>query len=79
MILSSYFMCVSPIIYDMVSLQKQDWSQVITIESAAECAKAVVNGICRGKTFLAEPSWVRALFWLSNLCPKLIISKPKRK
>ncbi|KAL0886346.1 hypothetical protein Bca101_010329 [Brassica carinata] len=59
--------------------EKQDWSQVIAIESAAECAKAVVNGICRGKTFLAEPSWVRVLFWLSNLYPELIISKPKRK
>ncbi|XP_018464911.2 11-beta-hydroxysteroid dehydrogenase-like 4A [Raphanus sativus] len=59
--------------------EKQDWSQVIAIESAAECAKAVVNGICRGKTFLAEPSWVRVLFWLSKLCPELLISKPKRK
>ncbi|BAA96982.1 11-beta-hydroxysteroid dehydrogenase-like [Arabidopsis thaliana] len=59
-------------------LQKQDWSQVVTIESAAECAKAVVNGICRGKTFVAEPSWVRVLFWLSAICPELLISKPKR-
>ncbi|XP_048624569.1 11-beta-hydroxysteroid dehydrogenase-like 4A isoform X1 [Brassica napus] len=58
--------------------EKQDWSQVVAIESATECAKAVVNGICRGKTFLAEPSWVRVLFWLSILCPELLISKPKR-
>ncbi|CAH8279184.1 unnamed protein product [Arabidopsis lyrata] len=58
--------------------EKQEWSQVVAIESAAVCAKAVVNGICRGKTFVAEPSWVRVLFWLSAICPELLISKPKR-
>jgi short-subunit dehydrogenase len=56
--------------------EKQEWSQVVAIESAAECAKAVVNGICRGKTFVAEPSWIRVLFWLSALCPELLTSKP---
>lgn len=58
-------------------LQKQEWSQVVAIESAAECAKAVVNGICRGKTFVAEPSWIRVLFWLSAFCPEHLTSKPK--
>lgn len=63
---------------ELVSLQKQEWSQVVAIESAAECAKAVVNGICKVKTFVAEPSWVRVLFWLSAICPELLISKPKK-
>ncbi|CAH2070474.1 unnamed protein product, partial [Thlaspi arvense] len=57
---------------------KQDWSQLVAPESAAKCAKAVVSGICRGQTFVAEPSWVRVLFWLSTLSPELLISKPNK-
>ncbi|KAL1218801.1 11-beta-hydroxysteroid dehydrogenase-like 4B [Cardamine amara subsp. amara] len=58
--------------------EKQEWSQVVPIESAAKCAKGVVNEICRGKTFVAEPSWIRVLFWLSAFCPELLTSKPKK-
>ncbi|CAN8302422.1 unnamed protein product [Cochlearia groenlandica] len=57
--------------------EKQKWLKVMPIESAAEFAKAAVNGICRGKTFVAEPSWVRVLFWISTFFPELLIPKPK--
>ncbi|XP_010525337.1 PREDICTED: 11-beta-hydroxysteroid dehydrogenase-like 4A [Tarenaya hassleriana] len=41
-------------------------------QSATECARAVVDGICSGKTSVAEPSWIGVLFWLSTMCPELM-------
>ncbi|CAK7336759.1 unnamed protein product [Dovyalis caffra] len=33
------------------------------VESTTECAKAIVNGACRGEKYLVEPAWYRSLFY----------------
>ncbi|KAK3035861.1 hypothetical protein RJ639_032998 [Escallonia herrerae] len=42
------------------------------VMSAEPCAKAIVNGTCRGDTYITEPQFIRVLFLLKYLCPELM-------
>lgn len=41
-------------------------------QSAWSCAKAIVNSVCRGDTYLVVPSWFRTTYWMKVLCPELL-------
>ncbi|XP_031247713.1 11-beta-hydroxysteroid dehydrogenase 1B-like [Pistacia vera] len=40
--------------------------------STETCAKAIVNGACRGKRYVTEPSWTSVLFVVKLLCPEFV-------
>ncbi|KAK3035855.1 hypothetical protein RJ639_032992 [Escallonia herrerae] len=42
------------------------------VMSVEPCAKAIVNGTCRGDTYITEPQFIRVLFLLKYLCPELM-------
>ncbi|XP_057949682.1 11-beta-hydroxysteroid dehydrogenase 1A-like [Malania oleifera] len=42
------------------------------IMSTGVCAKAIVEGACRGEKNVTEPAWCKVLFLLKVLCPELI-------
>ncbi|KAK9190735.1 hypothetical protein WN943_019345 [Citrus x changshan-huyou] len=44
----------------------------IPVQSAWSCAKAIVNSVCRGDTYLVVPSWFRTTYWMKVLCPELL-------
>ncbi|XP_059633485.1 11-beta-hydroxysteroid dehydrogenase 1A-like [Cornus florida] len=46
--------------------------QALPVMSSGACAKAVVNGVCRGERYVAEPKWFRVLFILKTLSPELV-------
>ncbi|KAF2302676.1 hypothetical protein GH714_000712 [Hevea brasiliensis] len=46
-------------------------TSVIPLESTRECAKAIVEGACRGEKCLTEPACYRAIFFWKVLCPSL--------
>ncbi|GAV85028.1 adh_short domain-containing protein [Cephalotus follicularis] len=42
------------------------------MESAEECAKAIVKSACRSDKYLVEPSWVRVLYLFKVFCPEIV-------
>ncbi|XP_010253812.1 PREDICTED: 11-beta-hydroxysteroid dehydrogenase 1B-like [Nelumbo nucifera] len=42
------------------------------VKSAGECAKAIVNGACRGERYVVEPSYYRLLFLFHFMCPEIV-------
>ncbi|CAE6075367.1 unnamed protein product [Arabidopsis arenosa] len=47
-------------------------SDFILSESVGKCAKAIFKGIGRGDAYIEEPSWVKWLFIMKNLCPEIV-------
>ncbi|KAI4336346.1 hypothetical protein L6164_014883 [Bauhinia variegata] len=44
----------------------------IPMETAGECAKAIVKGVCRGDMYVTEPSWVKVFYHLKLLFPEVV-------
>jgi hypothetical protein len=42
------------------------------IAPVRECAKAIVDGACRGEKYLTQPAWVRAAFFWKAFCPEIL-------
>ncbi|KAI3467752.1 hypothetical protein Pfo_024415 [Paulownia fortunei] len=42
------------------------------VMSTEPCAKAIVNGACRGDRYITEPQWYRVLFVLNFFFPELV-------
>lgn len=42
------------------------------METAEECAKGVVRGVCRGYRYVTEPSWYKVLYYWKAFCPELV-------
>lgn len=36
------------------------------------CARAIVNGACRGERYVTEPKWFRVTYWLRVIVPEVI-------
>ncbi|VVB00984.1 unnamed protein product [Arabis nemorensis] len=49
-------------------------SDLILSESVSSCAKAIFQGVCRGESYIEEPSWIKWLFLVKAMCPEVIIS-----
>ncbi|CAD5325109.1 unnamed protein product [Arabidopsis thaliana] len=47
-------------------------SDFILSESVSKCAKAIFRGIGRGETYIEEPSWMKWLFIMKNVCPEIV-------
>jgi hypothetical protein len=45
---------------------------VVPIRSVTEAAKGIVNGACRGDSYLTEPSWIRTTFYWKVFCPEVL-------
>ncbi|KAJ4850117.1 hypothetical protein Tsubulata_500585 [Turnera subulata] len=45
---------------------------IVPVESAEECAKAIVKGACRGEKYVVEPSWYNSLLLWKVFCPDAI-------
>ncbi|KAL0535279.1 hypothetical protein IC582_029606 [Cucumis melo] len=41
-------------------------------DTAEECAKGVVRGVCRGYRYVTEPSWYKVLYYWKAFCPELV-------
>ncbi|KAM7269954.1 hypothetical protein ACFE04_029168 [Oxalis oulophora] len=39
-------------------------------EATDVCAKAIVDGVCRGDVYVTVPSWVRVVYLVHGLCPE---------
>ncbi|XP_010271121.1 PREDICTED: 11-beta-hydroxysteroid dehydrogenase-like 4A isoform X2 [Nelumbo nucifera] len=54
----------------------QEMSKVMSgkfpVESTEDCARAIVDGVCRGDRYIIEPSWYRILLQFQFLCPELV-------
>ncbi|XP_010241532.1 PREDICTED: 11-beta-hydroxysteroid dehydrogenase 1B-like [Nelumbo nucifera] len=55
---------------------EQEWKNTIIgampVMSAGACAKAIVNGACRGDRYLTVPSWYRVAFPFQFFCAELV-------
>ncbi|CAA7027756.1 unnamed protein product [Microthlaspi erraticum] len=47
-------------------------SDFIMSESVSKCAKAIFRGICRGESYIVEPSWLKWMFLMKNVCPDIV-------
>ncbi|KFK34034.1 hypothetical protein AALP_AA5G093400 [Arabis alpina] len=47
-------------------------SDFILSESVSECAKSIFRGIGRGETTIEEPSWIKWLILMKNMCPEIV-------
>ncbi|CAH8267755.1 unnamed protein product [Arabidopsis lyrata] len=47
-------------------------SDFILSESVSKCAKAIFKGIGRGDAYIEEPSWMKWLFIMKNVCPEIV-------
>ncbi|CAH2065081.1 unnamed protein product, partial [Thlaspi arvense] len=47
-------------------------SDFILSESVSKCVKAIFKGIARGETYIEEPSWMKWVFLLKNVCPEVV-------
>ncbi|KAL5791534.1 hypothetical protein ACOSP7_000128 [Xanthoceras sorbifolium] len=47
-------------------------SEFVPVLSTGVCAKAIVDGTCRGDRYVTEPSWVNVLFVFKLLCPEVL-------
>ncbi|CAK9327245.1 unnamed protein product [Citrullus colocynthis] len=45
---------------------------IVPVETAEECAKAVVRGVCRGHRYVTEPSWYNVLYYWKAFCPEVV-------
>lgn len=45
---------------------------IIPVQSVWACAKAIVNSVCRGDTYMVVPSWFRTTYWMRVQCPELL-------
>ncbi|CAN8253459.1 unnamed protein product [Cochlearia groenlandica] len=58
---------------------------ILPIESAERCAKAIMRSVCRGDRYLLEPSWIGSVILLKVFCSEvtdwlarwLLIDRPK--
>ncbi|KAL4570093.1 hypothetical protein LXL04_025744 [Taraxacum kok-saghyz] len=50
---------------------KKDFRSVLPTMGAEPCAKAIVNGVCKGATSITEPRFVKGLFFIKFLFPEL--------
>lgn len=50
----------------------QDVMRIVPMESASECAKAIVESACRGDMYVTYPSWYRVLFPWKVLHPQFV-------
>lgn len=37
-----------------------------------DCAKAIVNGACRGERYVTVPSWFKVTYWWKVFCPEFV-------
>ncbi|KAM7464768.1 hypothetical protein LguiA_032889 [Lonicera macranthoides] len=47
-------------------------AKLFPVMSTEPCAKAIVEGTCKGERYISEPQFVRVLFLLKFLCPELM-------
>ncbi|ANM65918.1 hydroxysteroid dehydrogenase 2 [Arabidopsis thaliana] len=47
-------------------------SDFILSESVSRCAKAIFRGIGRGEAYVIEPSWIKWIFLIKNVCPEIV-------
>ncbi|XP_018469458.2 11-beta-hydroxysteroid dehydrogenase-like 3 isoform X2 [Raphanus sativus] len=47
-------------------------SDFIFTEPVSRCAKGIFNGICRGETYIEEPSWMKWIYVMKNMCPEIV-------
>ncbi|GLT69232.1 hypothetical protein SLA2020_414000 [Shorea laevis] len=45
---------------------------IMPIAPVRECAKAIVDGACRGEKYLTVPAWVRVAFFWKAFCPEML-------
>ena len=38
----------------------------------SRCAKAIFRGIGRGEAYVIEPSWIKWIFLIKNVCPEIV-------
>ncbi|XP_076905088.1 11-beta-hydroxysteroid dehydrogenase-like 4A isoform X1 [Bidens hawaiensis] len=50
---------------------KKDFKDVVPTMGAEPCAKAIVDGVCKGATSITEPRFYKALFLIKFLFPQL--------
>ncbi|KAL4570091.1 hypothetical protein LXL04_025742 [Taraxacum kok-saghyz] len=50
---------------------KKDFSSLLPTMGAEPCAKAIVNGVCKGATSIVEPRFMKGLFLIKFLFPQL--------
>nr|XP_043608888.1 11-beta-hydroxysteroid dehydrogenase 1A-like [Erigeron canadensis] len=50
---------------------KEDLGDVVPVMEAKPCAKAIVDGVCKGATSITEPRFYKALFLIKFLFPQL--------
>ncbi|CAI0436189.1 unnamed protein product [Linum tenue] len=53
-------------------VQAEPFVKFIPPETPGTCAKAIVNGVCRGDRYLTEPSWMRMFYLLKFACPEVM-------
>ncbi|CAH8350684.1 unnamed protein product [Eruca vesicaria subsp. sativa] len=41
-------------------------------EPVSKCAKGIFNGICRGESYIEEPSWMKWIYVMKNGCPEIV-------
>lgn len=42
------------------------------IRSVKVASAKILNGVCRGDSYLLEPSWIKASFYWKALCPEVL-------
>ncbi|KAH0903209.1 hypothetical protein HID58_042712 [Brassica napus] len=47
-------------------------SDFIFTETVSRCAKGIFNGIFRGETYIEEPSWMKWIYVMKNVCPEIV-------
>ncbi|KAM7272338.1 hypothetical protein ACFE04_027001 [Oxalis oulophora] len=43
----------------------------VKLQPLEDCAKAIVDSVCRGDAYLTEPSWYRLFFLIPTFCPEV--------
>ncbi|XP_010277349.1 PREDICTED: 11-beta-hydroxysteroid dehydrogenase 1B-like [Nelumbo nucifera] len=51
---------------------KEIVASIFPVQSTGKCAKAIVDGTCRGDRYVIEPSWFRVLVLFQFVCPGLV-------
>ncbi|KAI3728427.1 hypothetical protein L6452_17064 [Arctium lappa] len=50
---------------------KRDFGDIVPSMGAEPCAKAIVDGVCKGATSITEPRFIKSLFFIKFLFPEL--------
>ncbi|KAF7134241.1 hypothetical protein RHSIM_Rhsim08G0192100 [Rhododendron simsii] len=45
---------------------------IVPVQRVDACARAIVNGACRGERYVTEPKWFRVTYWLNVVVPEVI-------